>query len=99
MVDITDCFKEKLRAIRAYRSQFGQTAKEQGILPLSIDDYIFHIESRCRFYGSLIDVKYGEAFLAPARLKCLIQVYPLLSKTYDLKVIESSISTMPSLIT
>ena len=69
VIDITDCFEEKIRAIKAYRSQFGRPAEEQDLLTVGIGDYIFHIESRCRFYGSLINVRYGEAYLADLPLK------------------------------
>jgi len=82
VIDISDCFKEKIRAIKAYRSQFGQPAEEQGVLTLGIGDYLFHIESRSRFYGSLINVKYGEAYLADLPLK-LANLTPFLGQDED----------------
>jgi len=95
VVDITDCFEEKMQAIRTYRSQFGRGLavgassgrdrdrdrdQDRDLMdPLGIGDYIFHIESRCRFYGSLINVRYGEAFLAPGPLG-LADLGPLLGE-------------------
>jgi len=64
VVDITDIIASKNEAVKCYRSQFEKTASEQGILPIGIGDYLFHIESRDRYYGSLINVKYGEAFVS-----------------------------------
>lgn len=63
VVDITDCYEDKMRAVKAYNSQFEKTASEQKVIPVGIGDYLFHIESRDRYYGSLINVRYGEAFV------------------------------------
>lgn len=52
VVDITGTFKAKLEAMRAYVSQ---QAVVSGILD--------QIEAKARAYGSLIGVKYGEAFV------------------------------------
>jgi bacillithiol biosynthesis deacetylase BshB1 len=68
VVDISNEFETKMTAIKAYKSQFAKTASELGITPIGIGDYVFHIESRSRFYGSLIDVRYGEAFMVEGPL-------------------------------
>lgn len=68
VVDITNEFAKKMAAIKAYKSQFAKTASELGVIPVGIGDYLFHIESRSRFYGSLINVKYGEGFIAEGPL-------------------------------
>lgn len=52
IVDITDTFKAKLRAMRAYRSQHEVVA---GILD--------QMEAKARAYGSLVGVTYAEAFV------------------------------------
>jgi len=64
VVDISDVYKKKKKAISCYQSQFATNADEQGVIPIGIGDYLFHIESRDRYYGSLINVKYGEAFVS-----------------------------------
>ncbi|MDI6704226.1 MAG: bacillithiol biosynthesis deacetylase BshB1 [bacterium] len=66
VVDITEVFEKKLDVIKVYRSQFERS--NQDISPIGIRDYLFHIESRNRFYGSLINVKYGEAFIVETSL-------------------------------
>jgi LmbE family N-acetylglucosaminyl deacetylase len=52
VVDITDTIESKLEAMRAYASQQSVVA---GILD--------QIEAKARAYGSLVGVKYGEAFM------------------------------------
>ena len=76
VVDITEYYNEKIEAVKSYRSQFEKTASEQDIIPIGIGDYLFHIESRDRFYGSLINVKYGEAFISeePLNIKNLFEL-------------------------
>jgi bacillithiol biosynthesis deacetylase BshB1 len=69
IVDISKFYDNKLKLVNAYKSQFAKNAEEQGVIPVGIGDYQFHIESRARFYGSLINVKYGEAFMSEVPLK------------------------------
>lgn len=52
ILDITETFKSKLEAMRAYKSQHE-------VVPGIMDQ----IEAKARAYGSLIGVKYGEAFI------------------------------------
>jgi hypothetical protein len=44
-----------------HASQFAKTAEDFGVLPLGMNDYLFGLESRDRFFGSLISVHHGEA--------------------------------------
>ncbi len=67
-IDITPYYSKKIEAIEAYRSQFGEKAAKMEVRPIGARDYFFHIEARNQFYGSLINVKYGEAFLAEGPL-------------------------------
>jgi LmbE family N-acetylglucosaminyl deacetylase len=52
IVDITDTFAAKIEAMKAYDSQHE-------VVPRILDQ----IEAKARVYGSLIGVKYGEAFM------------------------------------
>ncbi|MFW9922803.1 MAG: bacillithiol biosynthesis deacetylase BshB1 [Candidatus Thorarchaeota archaeon] len=54
IIDISDTFIQKKEAIMSFKSQFKEFTKEN--LP-------FPVPERCLFYGSLINAKYGEAFL------------------------------------
>lgn len=67
-LDITEVYETKRRAIEAHASQFSKTAKELGIVPVGIGDYLWHLESRSRFYGSLCDGRYGEVLIAPSTI-------------------------------
>ena len=68
VIDITPYYSKKMEAIEAYCSQFGQKAAKMEVRPIGARDYFFHIEARNQFYGSLINVKYAEAFLVEGPL-------------------------------
>jgi len=76
ILDITSVFEQKLTALKCYRSQFEKNASDYGVVPIGIGDYLFHLESRCRYFGSLANTKYGEPFVAdrPLVLKQLQQI-------------------------
>jgi bacillithiol biosynthesis deacetylase BshB1 len=69
VVDITRVFAKKMEAVKAYESQFSLPFPTHPQKPIGISNYLFHVESRSRFYGSLIDVEYGEALLIDFPLK------------------------------
>lgn len=75
VVDISDVFVKKMDAIKSYTSQFYAPVEDKNPT-LGISNYIFHIESRSRFYGSLINVDYGEAFWLkpPIRIRDLMTI-------------------------
>jgi len=60
VVDTAPVFDRKLGLLRIYRSQFAPAA----------GDYLFALESRDRYYGSLIGARHGEALVSdqPIRL-------------------------------
>ncbi|MEW6378009.1 MAG: bacillithiol biosynthesis deacetylase BshB1 [bacterium] len=71
VVDITSEFPRKVEALSSYRSQIFPS-REDSQLPyrtIGVSDYAFHVESRCRYFGSLINVKYGEALWVDRPLK------------------------------
>jgi bacillithiol biosynthesis deacetylase BshB1 len=61
VVDISDTFEEKLAAVAAYESQFGDAIQAGEVYPNgeSLLDIIRH---QAAHYGSLIRVRYGEPF-------------------------------------
>jgi bacillithiol biosynthesis deacetylase BshB1 len=73
IVDISGVFDKKLEAVRMYKSQFSKTAEEYRVTPVGIGDYVFHLESRNRYFGSLINAKFGEPLVAenPIRVDTL----------------------------
>jgi N-acetylglucosamine malate deacetylase 1 len=64
VVDTSEVFERKLDLVRIHRSQFSKTAQEFGVLAHGVSDYIFGLESRDRYAGSLIGARYGEALIA-----------------------------------
>jgi bacillithiol biosynthesis deacetylase BshB1 len=79
VVDISDVYSRKLELLRLHESQFSKTAEEFGVMPLGMSDYLFGLESRDRFFGSLVGVRHGEALVAdgPLKLSGLDQVLGL----------------------
>ena len=66
VVDITDTFEEKMRAIHAHESQFhGEKTERYGQDQTSISrpEFLEFIENKNRRWGSMIGAKYGEAFI------------------------------------
>ena len=80
VVDTSDVFERKLDLIRIHRSQFSKTAQEFGVLAHGVSDYIFGLESRDRYAGSLIGARYGEALIAdqPVALRGMGDILSLL---------------------
>jgi bacillithiol biosynthesis deacetylase BshB1 len=79
VVDISDVYHRKLELLRMHASQFARTAEGFGVLPLGMNDYLFGLESRDRFFGSLIGVHHAEAFVTEAPLKLgSLNDFPLL---------------------
>lgn len=69
VVDISQVYSRKLELLRLHESQFSKTAEEFGVMPLGLGDYLFGLESRDRFFGSLIGVRHGEALVTDKPLK------------------------------
>ena len=69
VVDISDVYQSKLELLRKHVSQFAKTAEGFGVLPLGMNDYLYGLESRDRFFGSLIGVHHGEAFVSEVPIK------------------------------
>lgn len=63
IVDISDSFEAKKKAILAFESQFNVTdPKDEPETYISSREFFEGIEARARHYGHLIGTKYGEAF-------------------------------------
>ena len=70
IVDISDEFEQKRRAVECYRSQFVDPKLPEGYRYAGVSDYLGQIEWRGRLWGQKIGVRYGEAFapVTPLRL-------------------------------
>jgi len=66
IVDVSDSFEQKMRAVYAHESQFhGPNMNQYGTekTPISRPEFLEFIENRNRGWGAMIGVKYGEAFV------------------------------------
>ena len=80
VVDVSSVYERKLELMRIHASQFGKTAQQFGVLPHGLGDYLFALESRDRFFGSLIGKAHGEALISdgPLALSNLADVLKLM---------------------
>ncbi|MFB3813493.1 MAG: bacillithiol biosynthesis deacetylase BshB1 [Terriglobales bacterium] len=62
VVDITDQFEDRFRALMAYRSQYEDQDAGRGVFPAHAE-IRERVEAMARFYGLLAGVKYAEPFV------------------------------------
>ncbi|HEX4168832.1 MAG TPA: bacillithiol biosynthesis deacetylase BshB1 [Bryobacteraceae bacterium] len=79
VADISDVHEMKKELMLLHKSQFAKTAEQHGVLSHGLGDYLFGLESRDRFFGSLIGKHYGEALVAdrPLTLSSADQILQL----------------------
>jgi bacillithiol biosynthesis deacetylase BshB1 len=69
IVDITEQFDKKMKAVKCYHSQFYNKNMKGPATFISDKKFIEYIEARAAFYGFQIGVKYGEPFYLEEKLK------------------------------
>jgi bacillithiol biosynthesis deacetylase BshB1 len=62
VVDVSDFVDEKMRAIRAYTSQFYNESSKEPSTRISAQGFLDEIELRMRYFGTLIGVAAGEPY-------------------------------------
>ncbi|MBV9209449.1 MAG: bacillithiol biosynthesis deacetylase BshB1, partial [Acidobacteria bacterium] len=62
IVDVSEFWEEKMRAIRSHVSQFYRAEATEPETRISSQGFLQQIEWRMRYYGSLIGATAGEAF-------------------------------------
>ena len=63
IVDVTGTYAMKRNALAAFDSQFHRAEGDALVTPISEPGFLPSIEARDRYFGSLIGVTFGEAFL------------------------------------
>jgi len=62
IVDVTGVYERRMSAIRAHKSQFFNPESIEPETLLSQKSFLDFIETRAKYYGSEIGVRYGEPF-------------------------------------
>jgi len=77
VIDVSDSWKTKMRAIAAFKSQFHNPASREPKTFIARPEFIELIEARGRHFGELIGAKYGEAFVTkqPPRVDDVMAAY------------------------
>lgn len=77
VVDVTDVWKKKMRAIAAYGSQFYNPKSKGPVTMIAQKSFVDMIEARGRHFGALIGADYGEAFVSkqPPRVDDLVTAF------------------------
>jgi bacillithiol biosynthesis deacetylase BshB1 len=73
IVDITDTFERKMKAVRAYSSQFYDPNHKGPETFISRPEFINYLEARARYYGFEISKKYGEPFFCEEKIEMEIK--------------------------
>lgn len=68
IVDVSDVFDLRMKAIQAYRSQFDPTTGDPQTY-ISRPQFLEMIETRAKYYGSKIEAAYGEPFFSREALR------------------------------
>jgi LmbE family N-acetylglucosaminyl deacetylase len=62
VVDVSDEFEQKQKALQCYESQFVNPQLPDGYRYAGMSDYLDQIEVRGRYWGQKIGTQYAEAF-------------------------------------
>ncbi|MBL7748639.1 MAG: bacillithiol biosynthesis deacetylase BshB1, partial [Chitinophagaceae bacterium] len=71
LIDISDVFEQRMKAIQAYGTQFhtGATTSEEGPQTyISTPDFLDSVIARARMFGKRIGVKYAEGFISEKKI-------------------------------
>lgn len=65
IIDISEHFERKMEAIKAYKSQFYNPQYSGETTLISTKEFLVRLETRARYFGTLMAVKYAEPFYCP----------------------------------
>jgi len=65
ILDVSDVYEEKIRALRCFRSQLHDPGVSGLETNVGAPDFLERLEARHRFFGELIGARYGEAYASP----------------------------------
>lgn len=62
--DISECFNQKIEAIKAYKTQFFDADSTEPETYISKPGFLESIEQRAKMFGKMIGVEYAEGFIS-----------------------------------
>lgn len=70
LIDISDVFEQRMKAIEAYSTQFhtGEKSEEGPQTYISTPDFLESVIARARMFGKRIGVKYAEGFISEKKI-------------------------------
>ncbi len=68
LIDISDVFEQRMKAIQAYSTQFNSNPGDGPQTYISTPDFLESVIARARMMGKRIGVKYAEGFLTEKKL-------------------------------
>lgn len=70
LIDISDVFEQRMKAIEAYSTQFfsGNKTSEEPETYISTPDFLEAVIARARMFGKFIGVKYAEGFVSEKKI-------------------------------
>lgn len=70
LIDISDVFEQRMKAIEAYSTQFhtGKKSEEGPQTYISTPDFLDSVIARARMFGKRIGVKYAEGFISEKKI-------------------------------
>ena len=74
IVDISNYFDAKMKAIKAYESQFHNPRSMEPETFISKPEFIKYVESRAQFYGFQIGKHFGEPFYCEEKMEEILLV-------------------------
>jgi len=66
IVDISDEFEQRMKAVRAFKSQLHNPSSTERETALSDPEFIKFLNTRYEYYGDKIGKQYGEPFYSPS---------------------------------
>lgn len=69
IVDVTPEHEQRLKAVRAFRSQFFNPESKEPETVLSSPGFLEMIDTRLAYYGNRIGTRYGEPFFTPGLVR------------------------------
>jgi bacillithiol biosynthesis deacetylase BshB1 len=70
LIDISDVFEQRMKAIKAYTTQFHTAGEDKGGTQtyISTPDFLESVVARTRMFGKRIGVKYAEGFISEKKI-------------------------------